>query len=297
MTANDAVSKSIEIPPKYSEWRGIARIFFSRKISVVGLSLVILITIVAIFAPLLAPYDPYEIDLTNKLAQSSSQHWLGTDNLGRDTLSRLIYASRNSLMVGIGAVSISAVIGQLLGLLAAYNRGWIFNIIMRFIDTLMSLPMIVLALVISAVLGGGLTNVIIALGIGSIPLHCRMMCGVALSVKQNDYITALYAAGANPFRIMFQHIFKNSFPTLLVTMTMGLGSVILSESALSFLGVGILSPGAAWGSMINDGYRFLLTNPLLSIGPGIVLMLTVFGFNMMGDGLRDALDPKLRGTI
>jgi peptide/nickel transport system permease protein len=297
VTTADAVSTFQEAPPKYNEWKRIIRVFYRRKLALIGLVIILLLIAMAIFAPLLAPYDPYETEITNKLAPPSSVHWLGTDSVGRDTLSRIIYASRTSLLVGIGAVGMSSVIGQLLGLIAAYYGGWVFNIIMRFIDALMSVPMLILALVIASVLGGGLRNVIIALGIGGISGHCRMMCAQVMTVKENDYVLAGQTIGVSDIRMMFRHLFPNAFPPLLVMMTIGLGATILAEAGLSFLGVGISAPEAAWGSMISDGYRFLLTNPLLSFAPGFALMLVVFGFNMMGDGLRDALDPRLRGTV
>jgi peptide/nickel transport system permease protein len=286
-----------EAPPKHSEWKRIIRVFFRRKIAVIGLVIILLMALMAIFAPLLAPYDPFEPDMPNRLAPPSSAHWLGTDQVGRDTLSRIIYGSRTSLLVGIGAVSMSTLIGALLGLIAGFYGGWIFNIIMRLMDTLMALPMLVFAIVIAAVLGGGVRNVILALGIQGIAGNCRLMCGQVLSIKENDYILAGRTIGVTDPRMMLRHIFPNAFPPILVSITIGLGAVILAEAGLSFLGVGISPPAAAWGSMINDGYRFVLTNPLLSFAPGVALMITVFGFNMMGDGLRDALDPRLRGVL
>jgi ABC-type dipeptide/oligopeptide/nickel transport system permease subunit len=225
------------------------------------------------------------------------QNLLGTDNLGRDILSRIIYGSRTSILVGLGAVGISVIIGEALGLIAGYFGGLTFHIIMRFIDALMSIPMMLFALIIAAMLGGGLTNVIIALGVGMISSQCRMMCGQVLTVKQNDYILAGKAMGMSDARMMLREIFPNAFPPLLVMITINLGATILSEAGLSFLGIGILPPTPAWGSMVNDGYKFLLSNPILAIAPGIAIMLVVFGFNMMGDGLRDALDPKLRGAF
>jgi peptide/nickel transport system permease protein len=296
---SEAVAKSAlqEVPPASSEWKRIIKVFLRRKISAIGLGIIILVVLTAIFAPLLAPYNPYETNMPNRLAPPSSEHWLGTDPVGRDTLSRIIYGSRTSLLVGICAVSISTLIGASLGLIAGYYGGWVFNIIMRLVDTLMALPMLVFAIVISAVLGGGIKNVIIALGIQGIAGNCRLMCGQVLSIKQNDYILAGKTIGVVDIRMMLRHIFPNAFPPILVSITIGLGAVILAEAGLSFLGVGISPPTCAWGSMINDGYRFVLTNPLLSFAPGAALMLTVFGFNMMGDGLRDALDPRLRGVV
>jgi peptide/nickel transport system permease protein len=279
------------------EWRRLARVFFRRKLAVAGLVILVGMIILAIFAPLIAPDDPYESDIANKLAPPSSEHWLGTDSVGRDTLSRCIYGARTSLLVALGAVALGAVIGQLLGLLAGFLGGWVATIIMRAIDALMAIPMLVLALVISAVLGGGIKNVIIALGIGGISGQCRMMCAQTMSVKQNDYILAGRTIGVGNWRTMLRHVYPNAFAPCLVLMTVAMGATILAEAGLSFLGAGIDAPTAAWGSMIRAGYKYLLTNPLLSIAPGIFIMLTVFGFNMFGDGLRDALDPHLRGTI
>lgn len=283
--------------PQHSEWRRIARVFFRRKISVVGLVIIAALVITAIFAPLLAPYDPYETDTANKLQPPSSEHWLGTDPVGRDTLSRVVYGARTSLLVALGAMGMAAVIGQILGLIAGYLGGWWFHIIMRIMDGLMSVPMLILALVIAVVLGGGVRNVILALGIAMSSGQARMMCGQVLSVKENDYVLAGRTIGVGKLRMMVRHIYPNAFQPLLVMMTVGLGMTILAEASLSFLGVGIVAPTAAWGSMISNGYGYILTNPVLSIAPGVAIMLVVFGFNMAGDGLRDALDPRLRGTL
>ena len=281
----------------YSEFRRVVRVFFGRKLAVIGMVFILLLVFSAIFASWLAPYDPYQMDFASRLLPPSQEHLLGTDSLGRDTLSRIIYGSRTSLLVGIGAVGMGAIIGETLGLIAAYFGGAVFAVIMRFTDMLMSVPMILNALVIASVLGGGLRNIIIALGVGLIAPQCRMMCGQALTIKQNDYMLAARGTGASDLRMMVRHILPNAFPPLLVMITISLGAVIIAEAGLSFLGMGIEPPGAAWGSMINDGNKFLLTNPVLAFSPGLAIMLVVFGFNMMGDGLRDALDPRLRGTF
>jgi len=291
-----------QMPSRRAEWRKIARIFFRRKLAVVGLVIIVLVVITAIFAPLLAPYDPYyqekdETNHANKLAPPSSEHLLGTDSVGRDTLSRVIYGSRVSLAVGAGAVGLSTFLGVILGLIAGYFGGWIFNIIMRFLDILQALPMMIFAIVLAVVLGGGVKNIILALGIQGIAAHGRMMCGQVLTVKENDYVLAMRASGGGNLRTMFRHIFPNAFPPILVSVTIGMGAVIMAEAALSYLGIGISPPTAAWGNMISDGQRFLLTNPMLSFAPMIPLALLVFAFNMAGDGLRDALDPRLRGLI
>jgi peptide/nickel transport system permease protein len=294
---SDDMAEWEEAPPQYSEIKRILSVFFGRPLPVIGLFIIIMLILAAIFAPAIAPYDPYKMDIIHKLQPPSREHLLGTDSLGRDTLSRIIYGSRTSLIVGISAIGISTIIGLTLGLIAAFFGGALYQIIMRFIDALMAFPMLLLALLIAALLGAGMKNVIIALGIGMIAPPSRMMCGVAMSIKENDYILAARAMGVSNTRIMLEQILPNAFPPLLVMITIGLGATILAEAALSFLGIGITPPTAAWGGMVNDGYKFLLSSPVLAISPGVAIMLVVFGFNMMGDGLRDALDPRLRGVV
>jgi len=292
----DAIGATME-PPRRSEWRRFMRIFFGRKLYLIGFIIVVIIIITAIFAPLLAPYDPIQNDLRGKLQSPSLEHWLGTDQLGRDILSRIIYGTRISLEIGFAAIFSSAIIGLLMGLAAAYFGGWVFTIIMRITDALMALPGIVLVLLIAGLVGGGVEVVIFALGFGGIAIMCRMMCGQALSVKQNDYVLAGRAVGMSNWRIMITQIFPNAFPPLIVGITMGIGGVVLGEAGLSFLGIGVPAPNPSWGSMVMDGQRYLLENPLLSLAPGVAIMLLVFGFNMVGDGIRDAIDPKLRGVL
>jgi peptide/nickel transport system permease protein len=286
-----------EKPKRYSETRRMISVFAGRPLPVIGLVITILLVLMAIFAPLIAPYPPNQMDIINKLQPPSSAHWLGTDSLGRDTISRIIYGSRTSLIIGITVMLISSAAGIFLGLLAAYFGGATFHIIMRIMDALMAFPMLLLALLIASLLGTGMLNIIIALGIGMISAPCRMMCAVAMSVKQNDYVLSARAMGMSNQRLMFQEILPNAFPPLLVLITIGIGAVILAEAGLSFLGIGITPPTATWGGMVNDGYKFLMRSPVLAISPGVAIMLIVFGFNMLGDGLRDALDPKLRGVI
>jgi peptide/nickel transport system permease protein len=291
------ITKWSETAPRYSETKRMVSVFIGRPLPVIGLIIIVLLILVAIFAPLLAPYPPNQMDIINKLQQPNSEHWLGTDSLGRDTLSRIIYGSRTSLIIGISVMAISSVTGIVLGLVAAYFGGVTYHIIMRFMDALMAFPMLLLALLVASLLGAGMLNVIIALGIGMIAAPCRLMCGVVMSVKQNDYVLSARAMGMSNWRLMFQEILPNAFPPLLVMITIGIGAVILAEAGLSFLGIGITPPTATWGGMVNDGYKFIMTHWALAITPGIAIMLVVFGFNMLGDGLRDALDPKLRGVI
>lgn len=298
MSAEAAVSTEITgTIPRVSEFQRFRRVFLSRGLVVFGMVVILLLIVVAIFAPLLAPYDPYELDLGNTLSQPSKAHLLGTDALGRDTLSRIIYGARTSLMVGLIVVTVGAVIGMSLGLIAGYFGRWIHTTIMRLIDAIMSFPMILLALVIASILGGGIKNVIIALTVGLTPVYARLMCGQVLTTRENDYVMAARSMGASNPRIMIRHLVPNCFPPLIVLITMMLGTTILAEAGLSFLNVGIEAPTAAWGSMISDGREYLLSHPVLSFAPGFAIMLVVFAFNMVGDGLRDALDPRLRGLL
>jgi peptide/nickel transport system permease protein len=283
--------------PRVNEWERFRRVFLSRGLVIFGMVVILVMVILALLSPYIAPYDPYELG-TGKILQGPSRaHLLGTDQLGRDTMSRIIYGARVSLMVGLIVVSLAAAIGMTLGLIAGYYGGWSNTIIMRFIDALMSFPMLLLAMVISALLGAGIKNVIIALTVGLVPIYARLMCAQVISVKENDYITAGRAIGASNQRIMLRHVLINCFPPLIVIMTMMLGSTILAEAGLSFLGIGIEAPTAAWGSMVNDGRDYLTQAPILSFAPGAAIMLVVFSFNMVGDGLRDALDPRLRGAL
>jgi peptide/nickel transport system permease protein len=292
-----AAADFAELPPRVSEWHRFRRVFFSRGMVIFGMVVLLLLLITAIFAGWLAPFNPYKPSPPESLLQPSLKHLLGTDLLGRDTLSRLIYGSRTALMVGFISVGAASIIGIPLGIMAGYSGGFANIIIMRAMDALMCFPMLLLALVIAAVLGNGIWNVIIALSFATIPGYARVTHGVTLSIKENDYIMAQAAMGSSYVRTMFRHILPNAFPPLIVLMTMQLGNLILAEAGLSFLGIGIAPPGAAWGAMVNDGYRYLGSNAILSFAPGLAIMLVVFAFNMVGDGLRDALDPRLRGLL
>jgi ABC-type dipeptide/oligopeptide/nickel transport system permease subunit len=286
----------IEAPPRVNETKRFLRIFLGRGIVVFGMVIVLLFIVIAVFGPWLAPYPPNEIT-PDRLQTPSWTHWLGTDEFGRDSLSRLIIGSRNSLMVGVVAVGIAAGIGIITGMLAGYYGGVINAVIMRIVDALMSFPMILLALLIAGLLGSGLSNVMIALGVAMIPVYARLMCGQVLSIRENDYVLAVKSMGSNNWRMMLSHIMPNAFPPLIVLVTMQIGSAVLAEAGLSYLGIGITPPNPSWGAMVYNGFKYLLTNPLLSFIPGIAIMLVVFAFNMVGDGLRDALDPRLRGTL
>ena len=286
-----------EMLPRVSGFKRFIKVFLGRKIVIFGSVIILCLIFTAIFAPFIAPYDPYDTNLDMALLQPNKDYLLGTDSLGRDTLSRIIYGTRTSLKVGLIAIGIASTVGMTLGLIAGYFGGLIYTIIMRFIDTLMAFPMILKALVIATLLGGGLTNVMIALGIGLVSVYARLMCGQVLAVKETDYVMAGRVIGASNIRIMLSHVLPNCFPPLIVLITLQMGAAILAEASLSFLGIGIEPPTAAWGSMVKSGYEYLLSHPILSFAPGFAIMMVVLSFNLVGDGLRDALDPRLRGTI
>jgi len=294
VTQKPATLKNIH---RTSELRRFLKVFLNRWVVVLGLGIILLFIVAAIFAPWLAPYDPGQIDMNNALLQPSKAHLLGTDSLGRDTLSRTIYGTRISLEIGFFVVVLGSAVGLALGLIAGYFGGWIRAIVMRFIDMMMAFPMLILALLIASLLGGGMGNVIMALSFAMVPAYARLMCGQVMTVRENDYVLAERSMGASHTRIMLRHLLPNSFPPLIVMMTMMLGTTILAEAGLSFLGIGVQPPVATWGNMVNDGRQYLMTNPILSFAPGLAIMLVVYAFNMVGDGLRDALDPQLRGVI
>jgi len=286
-----------EVPPRVNELRRFFKVFLGRPVVVFGAVVILVLLICAAFPGWIAPYDPVKQDLNNFLLQPCGEHLLGTDALGRDMLSRIIFGARTAVMVGVVALGIAATSVMILGLTAGYFGGITYAIIMRFIDALMAFPVILLALAIAALLGGGLLNVMIAIGIGMMSGYARVMCGQALSARENDYVLAERSSGASNMRIMFRHVFPNCFPPMIVLMTMMIGMTILFEAGLSFLGIGIKEPTVAWGSLVNDGYKYLLTHPLLSAAPGIAIIVVVYAFNMVGDGVRDAIDPRLRGTL
>jgi ABC-type dipeptide/oligopeptide/nickel transport system permease subunit len=280
-----------------NETRRFFRVFFSRWPVALGLIALLVFLVTSAFGPMFAPHDPYYQDLRNVLSKPCLKHLLGTDSLGRDTLSRLIYGARITLAVGIIAVGIGAIVGTTLGLIAGFFGGWIYTIIMRLTDALMAVPPLLFALVLAALLGTGIKNVMIAVGFSLMPVFSRLVCGLTLSVRENEYILAVKAAGAGSVRVMFRHVLPNCLSSLIVQATLTIGGAILMEASLSFLGLGIAPPAAAWGSMVYDGYRYLTTYPVLSFAPGLTVMIVVLAFNMVGDGLRDALDPRLRGII
>lgn len=269
------------------------RRFRKHKLAVAGLFVIGFLTLCAIFAPFLTPYDPTTV--TESFGASPSmQHWLGTDQVGRDQLTRLLYAARVSLAVGIGAILISAIIGTVLGLVSGYFGGWVDHVIMRLTDIFMSFPYIMLILVVASIVGPGLVNIILILGVLGWPGVARLVRGNVLSVKESDYVKAGYVLGFGHIRMLFSHILPNVIAPILVYATSGVAGAILDEAALSFLGLGVQPPTPSWGNMLSSAQSLtvLTSQPWLWLPPGLMIVLTVLSINFVGDALRDALDPK-----
>ena len=273
----------------------LLRMCRQNKLAAFSAVLILVVILIAIFAPVLAPYGEAEQDLISRLQGPSAAHWFGTDELGRDVFSRILYGSRLSLTIGILPSIISLVVGIFFGLLAGYFGGWIDDVITRLMEAVRAIPQIILAMALTAVFGSGIRNLAIILGISSMAGYVRMMRGQVLTIKQADYIMAGKLQGNKDFRLMFRHILPNSISPIIVMMTQQVGSTILAEAGLSFLGLGISAPTASWGSMVSEGRNFLMDNPVYALVPGVCVAILVISLNMLGDGVRDALDPRLRG--
>lgn len=262
---------------------------------IIGGAIVLAWVIVAVFAPWLAPYNPKTVTVLDALQPPNLTHWLGTDDLGRDVLSRVMWGSRISLLVGVISVSIGLLVGTSLGLLAGYRGGTYDLIIMRGIDALLAFPALILAIAITSALGPQIQNAMIAIGIVAIPAYARLTRGQVLAVRARDYVVAARTIGASPLRIVMRHIFPNVMNALIVQATLSTAFAILAEAALSFLGLGPQPPDPSWGQDINYSQRYLPNLKWwMSVGPGLAIFTAVFGFNFLGDALRDALDPRLR---
>lgn len=264
----------------------------------VGLFLILFVSIVAIFADFIAPYDPVKIDsqtmVRDSLLPPSSKHLMGTDILGRDVFSRLVYGARISLGVGMAAVLLMVILGLVAGAIAGYYGGWLDSLLMRLADVFFAFPYVLGSIALISVLGFGVHNVILAIGILGWPSIARVFRSSVLQVKQNDYIAAARALGASDFRIIVKHILPNAIAPVLVYATMSVGGAIIAEAALSFLGIGVQPPTPSWGYMLSESRNYIFTSPWLMIFPGLAILLTVLGFVLLGDGLRDALDPRLK---
>lgn len=304
------VSLSKETQKDYrsnSLWRLTLRRIVRQQNAVIGMVVLGFLIFVAVFANVLAPYDPTEVligkeDVKKRTApcihllgcpKDQPQHIMGTDGNVRDEFSRVIFGARVSLSVGFTAVGIAILVGTLLGAISGYAGGWIDNLIMRTLDVLMAFPSLLLAIAIVSVLGPGLQNALLAIAIVTIPVYARVVRASVLSVKEMPYVAASRALGGNPFHVLFSRVLPNAIPPLIVTGTLGIGTAILDAAALSFLGLGALPPTPEWGTMLGSERNQVFTSPHLVFFPGIAIMITVLAFNLLGDGLRDAIDPRL----
>ena len=279
--------------------RDLRRFFhtmFSRRIVILGVVGTGFFLLVAIFAPLIAPYDPNEVDILNKFSGMSADHWLGTDAYGRDLFSRIVFGTRISILTGVIATLMAAVIGCLLGMIASFYGGVVDKLMIAGCDTFMAIPGTALSMALLSLMGGGMLNMAVILCITTIPGMLRMMRASSLSVMSSDYILAAKLSGENKLKIMVKHVLPNSISPIIVMTSQSVGTSIMMESGLSFLGIGIKIPTASWGSIINEARPYLMTAPLYVLAPCICLALLIISLNLLGDGIRDAMDPSLRGA-
>ena len=288
---------AVAAPSESSQRRGtthVATRLLHNRSAIVGGSVLLLIVLLSLAAPLISPYDPIKTNQRLSLEEPSLEHLMGTDRFGRDIFSRVLYAGQTSLPIGIVSVAIGVVVGVSLGLLAGFHGGWVDGVSMRFVDLLLAFPGILLALAIIAILGGSLTNLMIAVGIAAIPDYVRITRGAVLSVKEREFVLAARVIGCRGPNIMLRHILPNVVAPIIVLATLGMAAAIITGSALSFLGLGIKPPTPEWGNMLAEGREFLQHAPWVAFFPGLAIMLTVLSINLLGDGLRDALDPRMR---
>ena len=264
------------------------------KGATIGLIIFLLIVLASIFAPLLTPYSPTQMDMMNIHKGPSAKHWFGTDIMGRDIFTRILYGGRYSLMLGIAATLVGSAVGIIIGCIAGYFGGVTETVLMRFMDVWSSIPGQMMAIIISAVLGGSFVNTVFALSIGRVPGSARMIRGQILAERKKEYIEAAKALNISNGSIMFRHILPNVISPMIVSMTMSIGGTITMAAGLSYIGLGVQPPTAEWGALLSDARSYISSYPYMMIFPGLAIMLTVLAINMMGDGLRDALDPKMR---
>lgn len=307
-TAEQAIPVKVRDYRSNSLWRLTLRRLFQQRSAVIGLVILSILILTAIFAPVIAPYSPEQVLIGIEPVRGRQapcihllgcptdqpQHLMGIDGNVRDQFSRVVHGSRVSLMVGFSTVSVALIVGTLLGSIAGYVGGWVDNVIMRVLDVLLAFPSLLLAIAIVSVLGKGLTNALMAIAIVSIPIYARVVRASVLSVKENQYVSASRALGGNHLHILLRRILPNALPPLIVQGTLGIGTAILDAAALSFIGLGAQPPTAEWGTMLGSERNQVFTAPHLVFYPGIAIMVTVLAFNLLGDGLRDAIDPRLR---
>lgn len=280
--------------PKTGPLKEVMRRLKRNRAAIVGGLIVLVFVAVALLAPLVVPYPPNEGDLSKRLRPPSREHLLGTDPLGRDLLSRVIYGARISLQIQVVSVAIALMVGTILGLLGGYYGGAVDHVIMRLMDILLAFPGIFLAISIIAVLGPGLLNLMLAAGIYSVPQFARIVRGSVLSLKAKEFVEAARAVGERDLSILFRYILPNSMAPIIIQTTLRMATVLLTASGLSFLGLGVQPPTAEWGAMLSNARAYLITAPHVATVPGLAIMLVVMGFNLFGDGLRDSLDPRLK---
>ncbi len=279
---------------KKSRLRDVWRRLKKNKLAIVALCVLLFLFLIAILGPVIAPYSYEEMNPAGPNAGSSAEHLLGTDKIGRDVLSRLLYGSRQSLEMGIVAVAIAATIGITIGAIAGFYGGWVDNVCMRLLDIYQAMPMLLLCITLAAVLGPSLQNAIIALGIATVPGYARLMRASVLTIRDKEYIEAAKAINAKNGKIIVKHIIPNAMAPLIVEITMGVGACIMAGAALSFIGLGVQPPIPEWGAMISEARGVMRENPTLAMYPGLCVMFAVLSCNLLGDGLRDALDPRLK---
>ncbi len=286
--------KTESIAPKWNMFTFLRK-FSRRKTGLIGLVIILLVVIISLFAPLLAPYHPIDdSDYSNRVAAPSAEHLFGTDEFGRDIFSRVLYGARVSTLISVGAILISSAAGTILGLISGYYGGWIDSVLMRIVDGIMSFPPILFAIALMAALGSNIVNIVIALSIIYTPLFARLIRGCVLSIKEKEYVDAIRVVGGSNLRLMVKHILPNCLSPLLIQITTYFAYAILAEAALSFIGLGVPQPEPSWGNILYDGRQFMREAPWISIFPGLAIAVTVLGLNLLGDGLRDYLDPRMK---
>lgn len=279
---------------KRGQWHDVWRRLCRNKLAVISMVVLAVIILMSVFAPLIAPYDYAKQDYSNTFAPLSAQHIMGTDNYGRDIFSRLIWGGRISLLVSIISVAMAMVVGCLLGATAAYFGGLYDSIVMRLLDIVMAIPQFLLAVCINAALGSGIFNTALAIAVGGVPTYARLMRATVLTITDQEYVEAARAIGNRSMRIIVRHIIPNTLSPIIVDSTLRIGYSILSIAGLSFIGLGIQPPTPEWGSILNTGKEYIRDYSPIVVFPGLAIMVTLFSFNLLGDGLRDAMDPRLK---
>ena len=297
MTASIPQEGGLVMEPAHSRVAAVVGAFNANKTSWVGLILFVVVIIAAALAPALSSYDPIEHDIGSVLQAPSLEHWLGTDSYGRDTWTRILYGARISLVIGIVSTVLAMVIGSAIGVLAGWYGGRLDAALMQAMDALLAFPNLILGLIIVAMLGASATNIIIAIAVTSVPPFARIARAPTIAIKNREFIEACRALGLSDLRIVLAHVLPNILPEILVMASLWLANAIRTEASLAFIGLGVKPPAASWGGMIREGFENLLDSPWLAVMPSLAIVIVVFALNLLGDGLRDAIDPKLKNEV